>query len=374
MPCVTPIVKEKTEHVKEKPNRETVLFVDDELRLLDGLRRLLKVEGFDILCAPSGEVALDLLRTHPVRVVVSDHRMPGMSGLEFLKRVHEEYPETVRMMMTGYADRDLARRAVQDGTVFRFFSKPCKTFDLAVTIRQALTMQAVPPSPPLDPLGAHTEWGPMLDVLQEGVLVIDAERTILQANKGAENIWQWGREELQGQQFDGLLAWETFNLDEEPPGCCLKFERFDLAQRRLTVNGQRKDGTTVPLELFICQDQHARFVIVATVLGEEALRNNPVFHNRRQDVGEAPIQLGALEPAFSSIEGPVNVLMGFSQLLEARGKMEPALMETLRQVREAGGGLVKAIRHIRDGLIHPFGAAALNKTSVPLGRVKPKVS
>ncbi|MFQ5580789.1 MAG: response regulator, partial [Nitrospiria bacterium] len=80
---------------------DTVLFVDDEPRILEGLKNRLHKEPYTILLATSGEEGLETLENHPVDLVVSDEQMPGMCGSEFLTAVCREYPETIRITLTG---------------------------------------------------------------------------------------------------------------------------------------------------------------------------------------------------------------------------------------------------------------------------------
>ena len=115
-----------------------VLLVDDEPRLLEGLQRALRKEPYQIVTASSAEDALGILRSDSVDVVISDQDMPGTTGTEFLARVHQEYPDTVRFILTGHATLEVAIQSINDGAISRFFTKPCNPIDLAVTIRQAL--------------------------------------------------------------------------------------------------------------------------------------------------------------------------------------------------------------------------------------------
>lgn len=107
--------------------REKILFVDDEIRVLSALRRQLVDSPFDVETAVGPEEGLTRIRDGgPHAVVVSDLRMPGMDGISFLSRVGELAPDTVRMMLTGYADLDNAIEAVNRGRIFRFLVKPCE--------------------------------------------------------------------------------------------------------------------------------------------------------------------------------------------------------------------------------------------------------
>jgi len=104
---------------------EKILYVDDNRKVLESYKRQLR-KKFDIEVAQSGEQGLDLFKEHgPFAVVVSDMRMPGMDGLEFLIEVKKINPDTVRMILTGYADLQTAMNAVNKANVFRFLVKPC---------------------------------------------------------------------------------------------------------------------------------------------------------------------------------------------------------------------------------------------------------
>ena len=114
---------------------EKILFVDDEPAALEGYKRAL-YRDFQVDTAVGGADALAILqRGGPYAVVISDMRMPGMLGAELLSRIKETYPDTVRMLLTGYTDIDAATRAVNQGHIFRFLTKPCEKDLLVASIR-----------------------------------------------------------------------------------------------------------------------------------------------------------------------------------------------------------------------------------------------
>ncbi len=115
---------------------DTVLLVDDEPMVLAGLQRSL-FGRYPVLTATSGEQALALMAKQPIAVVISDMRMPGMDGASFLAQVQARFPDTVRMLLTGYADLDTAVAAVNEGAIFRFLHKPCPTGVLVDTLAVA---------------------------------------------------------------------------------------------------------------------------------------------------------------------------------------------------------------------------------------------
>ncbi len=126
----------------EKPERgaegHVILLVDDEENILTALLRLLRKENYRILTALSGEQGLKLLKETEVQLVVSDQRMPGMSGIELLRAIRKESPDTIRIMLTGYSDLKVAEEAINKGEVYRFLTKPWNDEDLKAAIRQGL--------------------------------------------------------------------------------------------------------------------------------------------------------------------------------------------------------------------------------------------
>ena len=124
----------------EKPRKAAykILFVDDEENVLKTMRRIFRQENYTILTAPSGPEALDLLQKEPVHVVVSDHRMPEMTGADLLRKIKDLYPQTIRIMLTGYADVNAIMGAVNEGAVYKFITKPWNDEDLRLTVSLAL--------------------------------------------------------------------------------------------------------------------------------------------------------------------------------------------------------------------------------------------
>ena len=115
----------------------TVLFVDDEPNLLRSYRDTFRRDACEVLLASSGYEALEILAKNPVEIVVSDERMPLMSGAELLQRIHREYPDVVRIMLTGHASLSASMQVINDG-LYRFLSKPIMPSELRRVIHDAL--------------------------------------------------------------------------------------------------------------------------------------------------------------------------------------------------------------------------------------------
>lgn len=118
--------------------RYTVLCVDDEESVLSSMRRLLRREDYQFLTASSGEEGLKILAENDVHLVVSDQRMPQVSGTEFLAVVKERYPDVIRVILTGYTDVNSITESINKGHVYKFLLKPWNDDNLKLDIKRAL--------------------------------------------------------------------------------------------------------------------------------------------------------------------------------------------------------------------------------------------
>lgn len=119
-------------------NQRSILFVDDEQNVLKSLRRLMHDEPWDMFFADSGDRGLEILGQEKVDLVISDVRMPGMDGIEFLKRVKQLYPHVVRIFLSGYADHEAVVQALSEGSAQQLLPKPWKDEELKEVIKKAL--------------------------------------------------------------------------------------------------------------------------------------------------------------------------------------------------------------------------------------------
>ena len=121
--------------------KSVVLLVDDEESILNSLRRLLRSQPYDVVLATSGAQALEIMATRPIDLVMSDARMPGMDGATLLAEVHRLYPATSRILLTGYADLTTIIKAINDGQIHRYISKPWNDEELQLVLQQTLEHQ-----------------------------------------------------------------------------------------------------------------------------------------------------------------------------------------------------------------------------------------
>ncbi|AZE65443.1 Response regulator c-di-GMP phosphodiesterase, RpfG family, contains REC and HD-GYP domains [Pseudomonas synxantha] len=121
--------------------KPAVLLVDDEESILNSLRRLLRGQPYDVVLATSGAQALEIMAARPIDLVMSDARMPGMDGATLLAEVHRLYPATGRILLTGYADVTTIIKAINDGQIHRYISKPWNDEELPLVLQQVLEHQ-----------------------------------------------------------------------------------------------------------------------------------------------------------------------------------------------------------------------------------------
>ncbi len=117
--------------------RYRLLLVDDEQNVLRALKRLLRDTNYEIFTATNGEEGLELFIKHEIQLVISDYRMPGMNGVDFLSRIRRKAPDTIRIILSGYADASVMMEAINDGQIYKFIPKPWNDHDLLTTIISA---------------------------------------------------------------------------------------------------------------------------------------------------------------------------------------------------------------------------------------------
>jgi DNA-binding NtrC family response regulator len=162
--------------VAQEAHRPRLLFVDDEQRVLNSMRIMFRRQ-FDLFLASHGAEALDIVRDKDIDVIVADHRMPKMTGVEVLSKVRAMSPRTVRILLTGYADLDAVEGSINDSEVFRFLTKPCAPQQLRETIELAAKLARETPAPPApEPLTAGDTSGDPIEIILESDTVTEIGR------------------------------------------------------------------------------------------------------------------------------------------------------------------------------------------------------
>jgi response regulator RpfG family c-di-GMP phosphodiesterase len=162
-----------------------ILFVDDEQSILNTMKRLFINSGYDILTAESGEEGLQKIKNNtPVHIVVSDYRMPGMNGVEFLKTVNTRWPDTVRIVLSGHADTANVIAAINEGQIFKIITKPWNDDDFKNIIIDAAEKYHIQEHD----MEARNTWK-LIEALPLIMLRFDNEGKIVWMNPNAAEVF-----------------------------------------------------------------------------------------------------------------------------------------------------------------------------------------
>jgi two-component system NtrC family sensor kinase len=184
-----------------------ILCVDDEINVLKALRRLFMDEDYDISMVESGEEGLAFLAKEPnVDVVISDYRMPGMNGVDFLQKVFERWPDTIRIVLSGYADTASVVAAINEGRIYKFVPKPWNDVELKNSIAKAIEMSSLAKE--------NKELTRELQDSNEELMILNDNLEKLVAERTAELTFQ-NRALQRGQHILDTLPVGVLGLDND---------------------------------------------------------------------------------------------------------------------------------------------------------------
>lgn len=223
----------------------TLLLVDDEKNILSSLKRVLRQQDYRVLSASNGKEGIEVLEKNPdVGVIVSDQRMPEMTGIEFLSKVREAYPDTVRLVLSGFTDLKTVTDAINRGAIYKFLTKPWEENLLLANVEEAfryyeLRRENERLAKELVCINQHLEQRveektrqailnlhaleisqEILENLPVSVLGIDSEKIIVVANQKANALLS-----RQDKGLTGLSACEVL-----PQSVCDKFQLAILGE------------------------------------------------------------------------------------------------------------------------------------------------
>jgi CheY-like chemotaxis protein len=185
-----------------------ILIVDDEEAILETLTFTF-MDHYEVLTTPDPQAALSLLEANqPVAVIITDQRMPGMTGVELLKRVYERFPDTVRIILTGFADSEATIKAINDGHIYGYVNKPWEPDELKAIVRRAaeLHLLTVENRRLVDDLRrANVFLGAVMDRLRTGAIAVDQDGIVRAVNKPA-TAFIGLEEDIRGRSIDAVLA------------------------------------------------------------------------------------------------------------------------------------------------------------------------
>jgi PAS domain S-box-containing protein/diguanylate cyclase (GGDEF)-like protein len=238
-------------------NGRTLLLVDDEENILSSLRRLLRRDGYQIICATSATEGLRRLAETPVDVIVSDQRMPGMTGVEFLRRAKELYPDTVRIVLSGFTDLQSIIDAVNEGAIYKFLTKPWDDERIRVHIAEAFRQKEMFDENrrlAQEIESANSSFAKLNDQLQHALASqenhanilgrnVESAREMLECVPGlvigvdANGVVAYVKSEITGA-FPAAASAIGTNACMELPWVCTLLETSGLAARDLTIEGK----------------------------------------------------------------------------------------------------------------------------------------
>ncbi len=185
--------------------RIKVLFVDDEENNLKAFRSAFRRE-MDVLLANSGQAALELLRMEKPHVIISDQRMPGMTGAEFLAKARVEHPDAMRMLLTGYADMEAVINAVNNGGIYAYATKPWDENDLRLRINQAYEIHQLRS----EKERLLHQYKQVFEASGDPIIMVDADCKVIEANEACARLLAMQRPDLISNTF--------INMIEDPKG------------------------------------------------------------------------------------------------------------------------------------------------------------
>ena len=118
--------------------QHTILLIDDEANVLHSLQRLFRADGYQVITAGCAREGFAALERESVDLIICDHKMPGMNGCDFFKTVLERFPATINILLTGFADLEMALEAINNCGIYKFILKPWNNEDLKITVKRAL--------------------------------------------------------------------------------------------------------------------------------------------------------------------------------------------------------------------------------------------
>jgi len=177
--------------------QDSLLLVDDEPSVSTSLSRLLRKENYQVFTADSGAQALKILQENTIKVIVSDQRMPKMTGSELFAQVKEKYPDTIRIILSGYTDFDSVSDAINKGAIYKFLEKPWNNEVLRAEIRQAFSTQGL--------IQRNQQLNHLFESTIEAITICNDKGCIESTNPAFRKLTQFSSEEVVDSTFMSLF-------------------------------------------------------------------------------------------------------------------------------------------------------------------------
>lgn len=300
----------------------TVLFVDDEERNLQSFKTSFR-RDFKIHLASSAEEGMAILAAHKVHVVVSDQRMPGCSGVEFLSKVKEQYPQAIRMLLTGFTDVNAVIDAVNKGSIYAYATKPWNESDLKLRIRQAYEVTALRE----EREKLFVRYQQVFAVSADPIVIVDDTGRILDANPATQKLLGLDEEALKQTDFKELL------------------EDHEGLLRSLRKKRRGKDFINVDLVLRTSDGKTLDCLMTATFLGLTP-GGNSMFQAMIKDISDRKQEEMHLRKLNSDLDKRVAVRT--RQLLDALEDLGSFSYTVAHDLRSPLKNILALTQHLED--------------------------
>ena len=308
MPPLIPVPSAPEARAPSPAEKPAILIVDDEVRSLEALSRTLD-EDFTVYTAPSAEQALAILRREFITIVLCDQRMPDTSGVDFLKRVRAEWPDVVRVIISGYTDAEDIIAGVNEAGIWQYLLKPWHPDQLLLTLRNASELHRL-----------QRDYQRLSLELREGLPAlkkrVDAQRTQARHRFGAERIVR--------------------APDSPIEAVCTLVERLAPHDISVLITGESGSGKELVARAVHYGSNRADRAFVVQNCGAlpDSLLESELFGHKR----------GSFTGAFEDRVGLLQQAHGGTIFLDEIGEMTPAFQ-------------VKLLRVLQDGIIRPVGSS-----------------
>ncbi len=279
--------------------QRNLLIVDDERNIQTAMRRALKQDGYNIYCAESGADALQLLGKHKINVIISDQRMPGMTGSELFNKVSHRFPETIRIVLSGYADFSAVTDAINQGAISKFLTKPWDDSLLRWHVLEAFQHYEMS--------WHNRQLTEIFNSTMEGIMITDSAGVIQTTNPAFSAITGYSEKEVVGRTPRLLRS------DKEAP------ERHQQMWKKLKSQGQwqgemwnrRKNGedypqwmsiSTLPSEYGEKSQYVALFIDITKQKEREACIEYQAYHDALTALPNRRLFHDRLERALAQVE------------------------------------------------------------------------
>ncbi len=295
-----------------------LLIVDDEPNIVQSIRRVLHKEKYNVFTASGATEALLTLESNPIDVVVSDHRMPEMTGVKFLAEVSKRHPHTVRLMLSGEADMNVMMDAINEGNIFKFISKPWSDCNLRSVVREAANLAL---AAKLDPA---TGWLTKKSFSEKITQCLHKSQVVVVVGELRNASTAWG---LLSQQQQRLLAGEIENRCRQRCELELPMASFDGGLIGFTTKRGLTEATLIDLAdyLSLPVDIDGRLIAISVGLGyAESIAED---REGSQVISRAMLALNSVDYKASSPVAGFTVKSAID--LQMREQLEQDMQESL---------------------------------------------